>query len=123
MPRPPPIRRPRNNLKTNSMPLYEYQCGSCGSVFEVMQKFSDQPLTVHENCGGPVQRLLSAPALQFKGSGWYITDYARAGKGGGGNGKTEAKSGESSKTETKSADTSGKTESTSKPSDAGKSSS
>ena len=60
------------------MPLYEYQCENCGERFEVMQKFSDEPLTVHEKCGGKVERLLSAPALQFKGSGWYITDYARA---------------------------------------------
>lgn len=61
------------------MPLYEYQCEACGSVFEKMQKFSDEPLRVHEDCGGAVHRLLSAPALQFKGSGWYITDYARGG--------------------------------------------
>lgn len=59
------------------MPLYEYRCENCGELFEVMQKFSDQPLTVHEKCGGKVERLVSAPALQFKGSGWYITDYAR----------------------------------------------
>jgi putative FmdB family regulatory protein len=61
------------------MPIYEYQCNSCGSVFEVRQKFSDSPLTEHDNCGGAVRRLLSAPALQFKGSGWYITDYAKGG--------------------------------------------
>lgn len=63
------------------MPLYEYKCQSCGSVFEVMQKFSDKPLKVHAGCGGAVERLLSPPALQFKGTGWYITDYARAGSG------------------------------------------
>jgi putative FmdB family regulatory protein len=59
------------------MPLYEYECGACGHRFEKIQKFSD-PL-VHEcpSCGtGPVQKLLSAPAIQFKGTGWYITDYA-----------------------------------------------
>jgi putative FmdB family regulatory protein len=60
------------------MPLYEYKCHKCGKQFEVMQKFSDAPLTTHEGCGGDVDRLLSAPALQFKGSGWYITDYAKA---------------------------------------------
>ena len=60
------------------MPLYEYQCRSCGERFEVMQKFSDSPLETHERCGGAVERLLSAPALQFKGSGWYVTDYARS---------------------------------------------
>jgi putative FmdB family regulatory protein len=59
------------------MPLYEYRCEQCGEQFEVMQKFSDEPLTTHPNCGGPVHRLLSAPALQFKGSGWYVTDYAK----------------------------------------------
>ena len=59
------------------MPLYEYACDKCGDTFEVMQKFSDEPLTTHEKCGGPVHRLISAPALQFKGSGWYITDYAK----------------------------------------------
>jgi putative FmdB family regulatory protein len=59
------------------MPLYEYECEKCGEQFEVMQKFSDAPLTTHEKCGGRLNRLLSAPALQFKGSGWYITDYAR----------------------------------------------
>ncbi|MCL4854635.1 MAG: zinc ribbon domain-containing protein [Bryobacteraceae bacterium] len=65
------------------MPLYEYKCKSCGDVFEVIQKFSEAPLTSHDGCGGSVERLLSAPALQFKGTGWYITDYAR----GNGNSK------------------------------------
>jgi len=65
------------------MPLYEYKCDRCESVFEVMQKFSDDPLTVHENCGGSLERLLSSPAIQFKGSGWYITDYARKNGGNG----------------------------------------
>lgn len=60
------------------MPLYEYKCEGCGETFEVMQKFSDEPLKVHEKCGGPVHRLLSPPALQFKGSGWYVTDYAKS---------------------------------------------
>ena len=61
------------------MPLYEYSCRNCGETFEVIQKFSDPPLTKHEACGGEVERLLSPPALQFKGSGWYVTDYARNG--------------------------------------------
>lgn len=64
------------------MPLYEYQCENCGERFEVIEKFSAAPLTTHAKCGGPVHRLVSAPALQFKGSGWYITDYAK-GKSGG----------------------------------------
>jgi|SRR4051812_4755685 putative FmdB family regulatory protein len=59
------------------MPLYEYHCSKCGNNFEVIQKFADAPLTVHEECGGAVERLLSAPAFQFKGSGWYVTDYAK----------------------------------------------
>lgn len=65
------------------MPLYEYECENCGDLFEVIQKFSDQPLTVHEKCGGKVHRILSAPALQFKGSGWYVNDYAKGGTSGG----------------------------------------
>lgn len=61
------------------MPLYEYKCENCGEVFEKIEKFSDTPLSTHEKCGGPVHRLLSAPALQFKGSGWYVNDYAKGG--------------------------------------------
>jgi putative FmdB family regulatory protein len=59
------------------MPIYEYQCEACGGVFEKIQKFSDEPLTVHQDCGGHVHRLVSAPSLRFKGTGWYITDYAK----------------------------------------------
>jgi putative FmdB family regulatory protein len=78
------------------MPLYEYKCDNCGNVFEAVQKFADPYLTVHEACGGgPVHRLLSVPQLQFKGSGFYITDYAR-GSAAGSNGppkKNESGSG------------------------------
>ena len=73
------------------MPLYEYKCESCGDTFEVIQKFSDEPLTSHANCGGKVHRLLSAPAFQFKGTGWYVTDYARKNGSSGGNGKSGEK--------------------------------
>jgi putative FmdB family regulatory protein len=59
------------------MPLYEYECARCGHIFEAIQKFSDPPVAVCPKCGGPVHKLQSAPAFQFKGSGWYITDYAR----------------------------------------------
>jgi putative FmdB family regulatory protein len=59
------------------MPLYEYQCQSCSHRFERIQKFSDAPVTVCPVCGGAVEKLVSSPAFQFKGSGWYITDYAR----------------------------------------------
>jgi putative FmdB family regulatory protein len=63
-----------------TLPLYEYQCARCGR-FERMQKFSDPILSECPTCGGPVEKLLSAPAIQFKGSGWYVTDYARKGSG------------------------------------------
>ncbi|HET6843582.1 MAG TPA: FmdB family zinc ribbon protein [Candidatus Angelobacter sp.] len=61
------------------MPLYEYQCKKCKHRFEKIQKFSDSPVKKCPECGGPVEQLLSAPAVQFKGSGWYVTDYARKG--------------------------------------------
>jgi len=61
------------------MPLYEYRCSKCGDVFEVLQKFADAPLTVHEGCGGSVERLISTSGFNFKGSGWYVTDYAKSG--------------------------------------------
>ena len=62
------------------MPLYEYECDACGRRFEKIQKFSDSPLEVCELCGkGPVHKLMSSPAIQFKGTGWYITDYAKKG--------------------------------------------
>lgn len=85
------------------MPLYEYQCDACGHRFEVIQKFSDAPLESCEKCGGHVRKLLSSPAIQFKGSGWYITDYARAGKSeGSSSGKTDGSSASSeTKSETK----------------------
>jgi putative FmdB family regulatory protein len=78
------------------MPLYEYQCDACGHRFEVIQKFSDAPLETCEKCGGAVKKLLSSPAIQFKGSGWYITDYALAGK-------SDAASSSGSKPESKAA--------------------
>ncbi len=81
------------------MPLYEYKCDRCEQVFEVMQKFSDEPLSTHEGCGGSVQRLLSSPALQFKGSGWYITDYAKGKGASNGSGKTKMESKSESKSE------------------------
>ena len=59
------------------MPLYEYACTQCGQHVERIQKFSDPPLTLCEKCGGELKRVLSSPAIQFKGSGWYVTDYAR----------------------------------------------
>ena len=81
------------------MPLYEYRCHRCGEVFEVLQKFSDEPLAVHQDCGGEVERLISPPALQFKGSGWYVTDYAGNAKSPAptGNGTSESKEGKETK--------------------------
>ena len=86
------------------MPLYEYKCDRCGGVFEVIEKFSATPLQEHAGCGGHVERLLSAPALQFKGTGWYVTDYARNSGNGKSSHKSENKSEtkNESKTETKS---------------------
>ncbi len=89
------------------MPIYEYQCEACGQRFEQIQKFSDAPVDVCSQCSqGPVRRLLSSPAIQFKGAGWYITDYARKGgepstgsSASGSNASTDAK------TESKPADT------------------
>jgi putative FmdB family regulatory protein len=106
------------------MPLYEYKCANCGKKFEVIQKFSDEPLTLHEECGsGPVERLISVSALQFKGSGWYVNDYAKNGgaskESGSKEGKEAKESKESSKSDTssesKSSESATKTES-SKPS-------
>jgi len=68
------------------LPLYEYQCDRDGR-FEVIRKFSDPPLKTCPKCGRPVQRLPSAPAIQFKGTGWYVTDYAK--KSGGEGSKEE----------------------------------
>jgi putative FmdB family regulatory protein len=59
------------------MPLYEYECNACGHRFEVIQKFSDAPVETCPSCSGEVRKLLSSPAIQFKGTGWYITDYAK----------------------------------------------
>src|SRR3954467_9250311 len=62
------------------MPIYEYECAKCGKRIEVIQKMSDKPLKKHADCGGTLQKLVSAAGFQFKGTGWYVTDYARKGK-------------------------------------------
>jgi len=80
------------------MPLYEYECDACGRRFEKIQKFSDSPLEVCALCGkGPIHKLLSSPAIQFKGSGWYITDYAKKGSAAAGETGSSAKSESSEK--------------------------
>lgn len=83
----------------SNMPLYDYRCHQCGQTFEVRQKFADELLTVHEGCGGELERLISAPALQFKGTGWYVTDYGKNGKVPPTEGKSDSKS--ESKSESK----------------------
>ena len=62
------------------MPIYEYECRKCGSHIEAFQKITDKPLVKCRKCGGRLEKLLSAPAIQFKGSGWYVTDYSSKGK-------------------------------------------
>jgi putative FmdB family regulatory protein len=102
------------------LPIYEYKCEGCGEVFEVIQKFADEPVTLHEKCGGHVHRLMSAPSFQFKGSGWYVTDYAKG--SGGGPGKGESNKGDS-KGESDKSDSASKTDSASKSDASGKTSS
>ena len=102
------------------MPLYEYRCHKCGNVFETIQKFSDEPLKVHPECGGEVERLISVSALQFKGSGWYVNDYAKSGAGAP---KESKDSGDSKKTETKTETKKAEPATTSSPAPAGSSSS
>jgi len=113
------------------MPLYEYECESCNHRFEKIVQYSDPPLDTCPKCGkGPVRKLFSSPAIQFKGSGWYITDYAKkpstdSGQTGGGNNSSEKSdksesSSKSDKSESKSdkgesGSKSDKGESTSKP--------
>src|SRR5256885_7284513 len=105
------------------MPLYEYQCKKCGHRFEKIQKFSDKMVKKCPDCGGVVEQMISAPAVQFKGSGWYVTDYpkksqAPASEGG----SKESKKDEKSKSESSSKEASSK-ESSSKESSSKESSS
>jgi putative FmdB family regulatory protein len=86
------------------MPLYEYQCKKCGHRFEKIQKFSDKMVKKCPDCGGPVEQVISAPAVQFKGSGWYVTDYAKKSSGAAASDGGKDSKKEKSKTETASAD-------------------
>lgn len=81
------------------MPLYEYQCESCSVVMEKIQKFSDPPLDTCPSCGGKLKKLPSSPAIQFKGSGFYITDYAKKSSGDGGKAGRSDSTEKSEKTE------------------------
>jgi len=77
------------------MPLYEYQCKKCHHRFERIQKFSDPHVKKCPDCGGPVEQVLSAPAVQFKGSGWYVTDYAKKSSGSTASSSSNGESGSS----------------------------
>jgi putative FmdB family regulatory protein len=90
------------------LPLYEYECPKDGT-FELVRKFSDAPLEACPTCGGPIEKLASAPAIQFKGTGWYVTDYAR--KSGGG--ESKEKGGEKEAAKDKGSSSSSETKSTS----------
>ena len=82
------------------MPIYEYECAKCGKRIEVIQKMSDKPLKKHADCGGTLHKLVSAAGFQFKGTGWYVTDYARK------DAKTESKESKETKETTSSKDAS-----------------
>jgi putative FmdB family regulatory protein len=98
------------------MPLYEYECKKCHHRFERIQKFSDPHVKKCPKCGGPIEQVISAPAVQFKGSGWYVTDYAKksstgsassSSNGDSASGKdSKSKSEDSSKSESSKADAS-----------------
>lgn len=90
------------------MPLHEYECKKCGHRFEKIHKFSDEPIKVCPKCEGEVEQLLSAPAVRFKGAGWYVNDYAKKGSGAPktSTGESGSPSGSSASSETKSEGTS-----------------
>jgi putative FmdB family regulatory protein len=96
------------------VPIYEYQCTACGNRFELIQKLSDSPRRKCEKCKGKAERLISSPAIQFKGTGWYVTDYARKGSSGGDTDAASSSKAESSekKSAKKSSGKSGKKEKT-----------
>src|SRR5712675_1642244 len=94
------------------MPIYEYACKKCGKTIEVIQKFSDRALRKHESCGGALTKLISAAGFQFKGTGWYVTDYGR--KGSGDNTETAKDNAKDKKTEAKDTSSNGNSESSSK---------
>jgi len=81
------------------MPLYEYQCKKCHHRFERIQKFSDPHIKKCPDCGGPVEQTISAPAVQFKGSGWYVTDYAKKSSAPAVSGDSSSKTESTAKTE------------------------
>ena len=76
------------------MPIYEYSCQKCEKTIEVIQKMSDPELDIHEGCGGSLTKLISAAGFQFKGTGWYVTDYARKSSGSENSGNSETQTGD-----------------------------
>jgi putative FmdB family regulatory protein len=108
------------------MPLYEYECKKCGHRFERIQRFSDPMVKKCPECGGKVEQMISAPAVQFKGTGWYVTDYAKKSSGSGSNSDSKSDSdgkGESAKESgSKDKDSGTKKDSKAKPESASKSS-
>jgi putative FmdB family regulatory protein len=98
------------------VPLYEYECEACGKRFEKIQKYSDPLVDVCPNCGkGPVRKLLSSPAIQFKGSGFYITDYAKKGTPDSGTSASQSKpASDKSSSDSSSSSSSSSSESSSK---------
>jgi putative FmdB family regulatory protein len=98
------------------VPLYDYACEACEKTTEILQRFDDPPLEICPHCGGALRKLLSAPAFQFKGSGWYVTDYARQ-KGGADSpaASSESTTSESASGESKSAEKSDAKKSESSP--------
>jgi putative FmdB family regulatory protein len=101
------------------VPLYEYQCKVCHHRFEKIQKFSDPLVTECPECGeDEVEQMISAPAIQFKGSGWYVNDYPKAGSGQGS--KSDSSKGESSKSESSKSETKSETKSESSKKSEGK---
>jgi putative FmdB family regulatory protein len=67
-------------MEQSAMPIYEFECQKCKAQLEVFQKMNDKPPTKCKKCGGRLEKLVSASAIQFKGSGWYVTDYAGNGR-------------------------------------------
>ncbi len=87
----------RSGTGGETMPIYEYLCESCGRTFEAMQSVSEPPHAICDRCGGPLKKLLSPPAVQFKGSGWYVSDYGRSSGSRGRADETSGKEGAASK--------------------------
>jgi putative FmdB family regulatory protein len=86
------------------MPVYEYRCSKCGNVFERLQRFSDAPLTVHDECGGALEKLISRSGFHLKGSGWYATDYAKGSSGKPAAGEAKADGNSDAKSDSKPSD-------------------